>query len=184
MNLDKAIQERKSVRSYKSKKPDWRDIIECIDAARYAPMAGGTCSLKIILIDDEKAIQKIAEASQQEFIKQVSYVIVVCSNPIRTIRDFEDKGEIYVRQQAGAAIQNILLKLEEKGLATCWVGHFVEDQIKIPLGIPENIQVEAILPVGYELRKEKPKKKIDLDRILYFYKYNNKRMRKIPTLDV
>jgi len=184
MELDKAIQKRKSVRSYKSKKPDWRDIIECIDAARYAPMAGGTYSLKFILIDDKKAIQKLAESSQQEFIKEVSYVIIVCSNPTRTKRDFEDKGEIYVRQQAGAAIQNILLKLEEKGLSTCWVGHFVEDQIQAQLGIPENIQIEALLPVGYEFRKEKPKKKIELDRILYFYKYNNKRMQKIPRMDV
>jgi len=114
MDLDKAIQKRKSVRNFKqTKKPDWRDIIECIDSARYAPMAGGCYSLKFICVDDKEKIQKLAEAAQQDFIQEVSYVIVVCSNPVRTIRDYEERGEIYVRQQAGAAIQNILLKIEE-----------------------------------------------------------------------
>jgi nitroreductase len=184
MELDKAIQGRKSVRKYKNKKPDWRDIIECIDSARYVPLAGGIYSLKFIVIDDEKTIQKIADAAQQDFITEVKYVLVICSNAMRTIRNYEDKGEIYVRQQAGAAIQNILLKIEEKGLSTCWIGYFIEEQIKKILKIPEKVQIEALLPIGYEFRKEKPKKKIELDNILYFYKYENKQMKKISKLDI
>ncbi|MAG10810.1 nitroreductase [Candidatus Pacearchaeota archaeon] len=184
MELDKTIKKRKSVRNFKNKKPDWRDIIECVDAARYAPMAGGRYTLKFIIIDDEKAIEKLAEAAQQEFIKEVCYIIIVCSNPGRTIRDFGKRGEIYVRQQAGATIQNVLLKIEEKGLSTCWVGHFVDEQVKRILGIPDNVQIEALLPVGYEFRKTKSKKEIDIDNILYFYKYQNKKMKKIPKMDV
>ena len=46
MDLDKAIKSRKSVRHFADKKPNWRDIIECIDAARFAPMAGNLFPLK------------------------------------------------------------------------------------------------------------------------------------------
>ena len=52
MELDKAIKSRKSVRKFTSKKPNWRDIVECIDAARYAPMAGNNYTLKFIVIDN------------------------------------------------------------------------------------------------------------------------------------
>jgi len=179
MDLDGAIQKRHSVRKFTNEKPDWRDIIECIDAARYAPMAGNNFTLKFIVVEDSKKIQKLAEAAQQPFVAKAHYVVVVCSNPKRTVNAYEERGKMYCRQQAGAAIQNFLLKIEEKGLATCWVGAFVDYLVKDALAIPEGIDVEAMFPIGYEFDKKKTRRlKIDIDRILYFHKYKNKKMRK------
>jgi len=183
MNLGKAIQNRHSVRRFTSKKPDWRDIIECIDSVRYAPMAGNIFSLKFIVVSDPEKIQKLADASQQHFIAQAHYVVVACTNPSRTMNSFEEQGEKFLRQQAGAAIQNFLLKIQEAKLATCWVGHFVEGQIKEALQIPEDINVEAILPIGYEFGKTPKKRKTDFDRILYFDKYGKKKMNAIRTIN-
>ncbi len=177
MELDKAIKERHSVRKFKSKKPNWRDILECIDASRYAPMAGNNFTLKFIVVSDEKTIQKISEACQQPFVSQAKYIVVVCSLPNRPKNAYEERGEIFVRQQAGAAIQNFLLKIQEAKLSTCWVGYFVEEQIKNELNIPEKAQVEAVFPIGYELEKTKPKRKTELDNILYFEKYKNKKQK-------
>ncbi|PIO07658.1 nitroreductase [Candidatus Pacearchaeota archaeon CG10_big_fil_rev_8_21_14_0_10_34_12] len=180
MDLDKVIQGRKSTRKFSDKKPDWREIIECIDSFRFAPMAGNIFSLKIVLIDDKNKINVIAEAAQQNFISQAKYVVVVCSQSERTIASYGKKGKIYLNQQAGAAIENFLLKVEEKKLATCWVGHFNERQIKEILKIPENVNIEAIFPIGYasKLLKQGKKRKISMDEILYFNKYKNKRMGK------
>lgn len=184
MNLTKAIQNRHSVRKFKDKKPSWKKIIECMDAVRYAPMAGNNFTLKLILVNDAKRIQKIAEACQQPFVGQANYIVVICSDPSRPKNAYEKKGEIFTRQQAGAAIQNFLLKLEEAGLATCWVGYFAEELIKRELKIPSKIQVEAIFPIGYEYLKPRKRLKIELDRILYFNTYKNKKMKKIKKLDV
>ena len=184
MDLTKAIQSRHSVKKFKEKKPDWRKIIECIDSARYAPMAGNNFTLKFILVNDNAKIQKIAEACQQQFISQSKYIVVVCSNSSRTANSFGKKAEIYCRQQAGAGIQNFLLKIQEKGLSTCWVGDFVEEQIKRVLKIPAGVNVEAIFPIGYEFEKQKRKTKIDLDRILYFEVYGNKKMKDPKKLEV
>ena len=68
MDLNKAIQKRHSARKFSDKKPDWRVIIECVEAARYAPMAGNNCTVKFILVDDEEKIKKISEAAQQQKI--------------------------------------------------------------------------------------------------------------------
>jgi len=185
MELNKAIRSRKSVRKFKSKKPDWQLIIECIDAARYAPMAGNNYTMKFILIDDPEMIQKIADCAQQSFITQAHYVVVVCSNPSRTTNAYGKQGEIYYRQQTGAAIENFLLKIEELGLSTCWIGYFTESEIKRELKVPEGVNVEAMFPIGYEYDKKRTRRnKIELDRILYFNKYGQKKFRKPKKLDV
>jgi nitroreductase len=184
MKLDKAIKSRKSTRNFSSKKPDWKDIIECIDSMRFAPMAGGNFSIKTIIVSDSQKILQLAEAAQQDFIKQVKYVAVVCSKKARTINAYEEKGKIYARQQAGAAIENFLLKIEEKELATCWIGHFVEEHIKRVLQIPEEIDVEALFPIGYEFEKKTIRRiKIDLDKILFFEEYGQKRMKEPKKLN-
>lgn len=178
MELNKAIHERHSVRKFSKKKPDWRTIIECIDSARFAPMAGNNYTVKFILVDDEEKIKAISESCQQDFVSQAKYLVVVCSNLSRTVNAYKEKGEIFCRQQAGAAIENFLLSIYESGLATCWIGYFVEEQIKRELKIPDEVNVEAVLPIGYEFEKPRTRHaKIDLDRILFFNKYNEKKMK-------
>jgi len=174
--INKIIESRRSIKKYNSKKPDWRKIIECIDSMRHAPMAGNIFSLKFILVDDEKKINQIAKASQQQFISSAKYVVVVCTNPSRTEISFEERGKRYLKQQAGAAIQNFLLRITEVGLATCWIGNFIDDEIKELLSIPKEMEVEALFPIGYAFGKPASKKKIDLDNVLYFNQYGNKSM--------
>ncbi|HQJ57987.1 MAG TPA: nitroreductase family protein [Candidatus Pacearchaeota archaeon] len=176
MGVERLIKARRSIRKFKSSKPDWREIIECIDSTRYAPMAGNNFSLKFILVEDGEKIQKLAEAAQQNFITKAKYVIVVCTTPGRTETAYGERGSKYLKQQAGAAIQNLLLKLTECKLATCWVGHFVDEQVKDILDIPDEIDVEAMFPIGYPYEKPKEKRYIELDSILYFNRYDNKRM--------
>jgi nitroreductase len=185
MQLDNAIKKRHSVRKYTRQLPDWRTIIECIDSVRYAPMAGNNFTLKFILVSEPEKIRKIAQAAQQDFVASARYVVVACSTPFRTINAYGEKGGVYVRQQAGASIQNFLLKIEESGLATCWIGYFAEEQVKRTLSIPEDAQVEAIFPIGYEFPKSYTKrKKIDLDMILRFNSFKNKKMKPEKKLNV
>jgi len=179
MDVDKSIKSRKSVKKFLDKKPDWHDIIEAIDSMRYAPRAGNNFVLKTILVSKEDKIKKLAEAAQQDFISTAKYVLIVYSNPERLENAYGDRGKIYSRQQAGAAIQNFLLSLEKRGLSTCWVGHLVEDIIKREFGIKG--QVEAVFPIGYEDKtrygRTREKSKIELDRFLYFEKHGNKQMK-------
>jgi nitroreductase len=181
--LDKIIHNRRSIKKFKSTKPDWREIIECIDSMRYAPMAGNNFSLKFILVDDEKKIAELTKASQQEFINDAQYVVVVCTTPGRTETAYGDRGKSYLKQQAGAAIQNFLLKITEYKLATCWVGHFVDEQVKDILSIPKDMNVEAMFPIGYPMKRPEPKRIIELDNVLYFNKYGNKNMIKPRIID-
>jgi len=151
--------------------------MEALELARLAPLAGNISTLRFILVQEQDKIQKLAEASQQSFIANTDCVVVVCSDPAQITRSYGEKAEKYARQQAGAAIENLLLKLTAQGLATCWVGAFYDDQVKSILGIPEDIEVEAIFPIGYEMpQKSKQRVKPDLTNIVYYDTWKNKHM--------
>jgi nitroreductase len=181
MQVKEAIETRKSVKRFMDKKPDWRKIIKAIDAVRFAPAAGNQFALKFILVKDKDKINKLANASQQDFVKQAHFVVVVVSDNSILKRSYPEKGEKYTRQQAGAAIENFLLALNDQNLATCWVGAFVDEQVKRILEIPEteDLVVEAFFPIGKETKamtEGKGKLKPDLENILYFDKWKNKYM--------
>jgi len=177
MDFDKVISSRRSVRKFKKKIPDWRDILEAVEAARLAPSAGHIHSLKFVLVDKAEIIADLSEATGQNFIADAHYVVVVCSDSTQVMRSYEEKGEVYLRQQAGAAIENFLLKITELGLGACWVGEFVEQLVKRALHIPENVFVEAIIPIGYSADISKKHQKPSIDSFTFFNKYKEKFMK-------
>ena len=184
MNTIKAIKSRRSVRNFSERKPDWRKIIEAIHSTQYAPMAGSFFSLKFLIVDDKQKIGKIARWSEQLFIQDAQYLVAVVSDPKTTKIPYKERGEKFMRQQAGAAIENFLLHLTEVGLSTCWIGHFNEEKVKKILKIPDNQELEAFFPIGFEKEKSKIKRaKGDIYNILYFNEWKNQRMKIIEKIE-
>ncbi len=179
MDLDKAIKERRSVRKFKTRKPDYLKVLEAMEAANKAPLAGNIPTLKFILVSDQEKIQQLAEAATQDFVANVHYVVVFCSDSTNCTRTYEERGDLYSKQQAGAAIENFLLKITDLKLATCWVGAFSEQTVKRILQIPQNIRVEGIFPIGYEMGSVKQRTKSSMDSITYFNFWGNKYMKPI-----
>ena len=176
MDFDKVIQKRASIRGYSGKKPQIEKIIKAIEAANKAPTPGNLQLLSYTIIEKPETIQKIAQACQQEFVQQAPFVVVVCSKPKHCERLYDKKGKIYLRQHAGAAIENFLLKIIDLGLSSCWVGAFSEVTLKTLLRIPEDIDIEAVLPIGYKLVFDKTtqKRKPHLENRVFFEVYKNK----------
>ncbi len=183
MDLDKIIKERHCVRKFKSTKPDYAKILEAIDAARKVPLAGNIPSLKFMLITDKEKINALAQAATQSFVSTVHYVVVVCSNSTNCVRSYGDRGELYTLQQAGASIQNFILKITDLNLSTCWVGAFSDKTVKRVLKIPDHIRVEGIFPVGVEMRKGKQRAKPSLDDSIYFNTWGNRYIKEVPKPD-
>lgn len=168
MELDKAIKERHSVRNYSSKAVKLVDVVTIINAGRFAPAAGNIPTVRFILVDDKEKKKKLADAALgQHFIATAQYVVVVCSDLKQMTRAYDDRGIIYARQQAGAAIQNMLLKAVDLGLASCWTGAFNDAAVKRILKIPKDVNVEALLPIGYSAGKKVTRKKHELDKITH-----------------
>ena len=174
MQFNSVIKKRKSVRSFTKKKAYWKSILDAIDAAIQNPYAGNHNNLKFIIIEDKETIKNIAKMAEQHWIVQAPTLLIICSDDLHLEDKYGERGRVYSRQQAGAAIQTILLKLTDVGLATCWVGAYSDEVLKQTLKIPQHIQVEAVIPVGYENIREKQVKpdKVELENVLYWEKWD------------
>ena len=172
MDFDSVVEKRVSVRSFKNKKASWKDILEAIDAAIKAPSAGKMHHFKFVVIEDQEKINKIAELADQLWISESGILVVVCSDDTHLENQYGERGRVYSRQAAGAAIENFLLKIADLGLSACWVGSYTDELIKQLLKIPEHIQIEAIIPVGYAKTKTSSSKKQKLENVLRWEDWN------------
>ena len=177
MEFSKVVKKRKSVNAFSGKKASWKDVLEAIDDAIQGPFAGNHNNMRFLIVEDGGMIKELAGLCEQNWISESGLLVVVCSDDTHLENIYGERGRIYSRQQAGAAIQTFLLKLTELGLSSCWVGSYADELVKEKLKIPQHIQVEAIVPVGYERRVKgagrKPKKK--LESVLYWEEWEQTR---------
>ena len=154
--------------------------MDLIDAANKNPFAGNTNNLKYIIVEDLVAIKKIAAYSEQPWITESSLVIIICSDETDLENIYGERGRVYSRQQAGAAIQTMLLKLVDLGLSGCWVGAYNDEQIRRLFKIPKHIQIEAIIPIGYNNEGKKSKtRKRSLEATIYWENWETNKKPKI-----
>lgn len=177
MEFDTVIKKRASIRDYSEKKPPMEIVIEAIEAANQAPSPGNLAIMRYVVVEDLEQIKKISEACQQTFVERAKILIVVCSDAKNAKIMYDKRTEKYICQHAGATIENLLLKITDLGLASCWVGAFSDYTIRNVLKIPESITIEAVLPVGYQSKASQTaqKKKHELDNRLFYGKYGEKK---------
>ena len=162
MDVLEAIKERRSVRAFTDEKVSEEDVERLLDAARWAPSAGNTQPLELVVVKGMETKRKLAEAAlNQTLIQKASVVIVVCADVTRSSRGYGSRGEqLYSIQDTAAATENILLAAQELGLATCWVGAFHEKEVAKAVNAPKNMKPVAIVPVGYPaVRPAAPQKR-------------------------
>lgn len=176
MEFDDILEERHSVRSYSVKSVSLEDVVKILHAGRLAPAAGNIHILKFIVVSDKEKKKKLADAAhEQEFIAKAPYVIVVLSEISQLVRAYGERGKMYAKQQAGAAIENMLLKIVDLGMASCWIGAFddlsVKRILKIPVSKEDTMDVEALIPIAYSASKKVKRPKAILHKIVHKEKY-------------
>jgi len=168
MEFDSVVRKRASVNSFKKKKTSWEDVIEAIDSAIQGPFSGNHNNLHFLIVEDPETIKQISKNCQQTWIQQSGLLIVVCSDETNLENMYGERGRVYSRQQAGAAINTVLLKLTDIGVNSCWVGSYTDELIKQILKIPQHIQIEAIIPTGFSAEKSAKPKKKKLESVLFW----------------
>lgn len=64
------------------------------------------------------------------------------------------------------AFDHLTLAAAAEGLGTCWIGSFVEEEVRRVLGIPEDVTVVALTPLGYHDVSPTPKTRKQLSEIV------------------
>ena len=164
MDVFEAIQQRYSVRRYKQQPVEGDKLERVLEAARLAPSASNRQEWRFVVVTDEQTRQELMEAAGgQSFVGQAPVVIVACAE---TDEHVMRCGLMCYPIDVAIALEHIALQAAAEGLGTCWVGAFDAAAVKEALGIPEQIRVVQLMPLGYPDDQPGAKHRLPLGEIV------------------
>jgi coenzyme F420-0:L-glutamate ligase/coenzyme F420-1:gamma-L-glutamate ligase len=195
------ISRRRSIRKFSSRKVPTKILNEILQAAQWAPSAHNAQPWRFIVLTDPaskmglaeamskawnadltidgvatEVRKKMTEASTKRFASAPA-LIVACLT-MQGMRKYFDSSRLknerdLAVQSIGAAIQNLLLKAYSKNLGTCWFSApvFCKGTVRSILGIPESIEPQALITLGYPLEKPKAPRRKSLQEIVHWERW-------------
>jgi nitroreductase len=177
MGLDQSIFKRKSCRAYTNKKVSWESIGAVLEAGTFAPSASNLQNWTFIVVTDEGKREKLAHLSmKQTWMMDAPVHIVVCNETSKVKDYFGERGNLYGTQNCAVAAAFMMLKAEDIGLGSCWVGGFDVEGVKTLLEIPADVIPELILTLGYPDRLDKEPVRMSVTFATFFDSYGKRKL--------
>ena len=140
---------RSSVRDYESDPVPDADLAYLLKCATTAPSAGNLEAWDVVVVTDEETRAALAEAAfDQPHIEKAPIILAVCSNYVRSMSRYGERGILYALEDATIACTYMMLAAHGRNLQTCWTGAFDDDAVREVLGLPQHIRPVALLAVG------------------------------------
>ena len=147
MNVFESIAARKSVRAFVDRPLAEDDLNRVLEAARAAPSARNGQEWRFVVVRDRAMRERIAiEAARQPFIGTSSVLLACCAQTDGRVMRC---GQAAYPIDVAIAMDHLALAAVALGLGTCWIGSFDEALVKEFLGIPPEVRVAQLMPLGY-----------------------------------
>jgi len=129
-----------AVREYEDKPVPADTVRRVVEAAHLSASASNEQPWHFIVVDDRDTIQQLASlAKTGPYIARAPLAVVVGVEKTR-----------FAESDASRAIQSMILTAWAEGVGSNWVGFTgMLGSVKPVLGIPDEIDVMAIIPFGY-----------------------------------
>lgn len=171
MSFIDLAKKRYSVRKFKSTSPNNDEIMKVLEAGKISPSAVNYQPRHFIVIRDKEIKDKIAATYQRDWIKNAPIIIVVCGDHNKSW--LRDDGKDHCDIDVAIAVDHMTLAATDIGLGTCWVCKFDSKMCHNILNLPKNLEVMALLPIGYPENGSTPeKKRNNISELVSFDKYN------------
>ena len=154
MTFQELAKTRYSVRSFQNT-PIAKDTLNLIlEAGRIAPTACNNQPQRIYVAKSEESRKKLASVCRCTFDAPV--ILVVCYDRTRDWKNKLMPGYESGETDAAIVCTHMMLQAADLGVGSCWVGYFNAQQVSEVLGLPEDVTVSALLPMGYPTPDAKP----------------------------
>ncbi|MGI6333183.1 MAG: nitroreductase family protein [Saccharofermentanales bacterium] len=170
MNVLDAIRGRRSIRKYSSRPVEDQKLDAVLEAGRLSPSAGNRQSWKFVVVRDPEIIKRLSEEASggQTFIGEAPLILAACgTNPERIMMC----GQYSYSVDLSIATAYMILAAYEQGLGTCWLGAFDENKVKEILGIPKEVRVVALTPLGYPAESPAARPRKSLGEIVCYDRF-------------
>ena len=145
------IKKRRSIRRYKDKPVEPEKIDLLLEAALRAPSSRSLNPWEFVVVDDRPTLEALSTCKPHGagFLGQAPLGIIVCADPARC--------DVWV-EDCSIAVTFIQLMATSLDLGSCWIqvrkrehasGGPARDAIAGHLALPEQLEVEAMIAIGY-----------------------------------
>jgi nitroreductase len=157
MELMQAIKGRRSIRKYKPDPVPEEVLQKVMEAVRWSPSWANTQCWEVIVVRDPKVKSGILETVSKinrahPAIVEAPVILILCGK--KGVSGYY-RGQVgtargdWLMFDTGLAMQNLCLAAHDLGLGTVIVGLFDHAKVEEILGVPQNVEVVAMTPLGY-----------------------------------
>ena len=152
------IRSRRSIRRYQDRPVEDEKIDLLVEAALRSPSSRGFNPWSFVVVRDPETLSELAQAKPHgaSFLARAPLGIVICADP--TVSD------VWVEDASIAALY-LHLAATDLGLGSCWIqlrkrdhgaGGSARDHVAGRLGLPDGLDVLAIMAIGYPREEKTP----------------------------
>lgn len=177
MTANECIIGRRSIRSFTAQPVSHELIRKIVETASYAPSWKNTQITRYIAVEGEKkeALAKCTSLypGNGAIMEQAPMVIAVTAVTRRSGYEKDGsfstpKGTGWQMYDAGVASEAFCLAAFEQGLGTVIMGLFDEADAARVLGLPEDRELVALIPIGYPAEAPAAPRRRAVDELLSF----------------
>ena len=142
------VASRYSCRKYTSAPVDRELIMAVLDTARLAPSACNRQPWQFLVLDTPESRQPVLDCYDREWMKNIpAFIVALGLKDEAWVRQYDGKNHVDI--DLAIAVEHICLSASSLGLGTCWICHFDPRLLSEKLGLPDNVEPIAIVPVGH-----------------------------------
>jgi nitroreductase len=174
LDIYEAIRNRISTRAYLSDPVEEEKLERILEAARLAPSGKNGQPWIFIVIKDEDTRKRLVPACKnQKFMAEAPVIVAVCG---REEEAYQKMGGYWnsLPVDIGIALEHLMLAAESEGLGTCWIGAFMEEEVREILEVPAEVKIVALTPIGYPAGDKVFRKRKSLDEIVMREKWEKR----------
>ena len=165
MGMLEMIRTRRSVRRFLDRTVPDELVDKILEAGRWAPSGLNNQPWKFAVVTGRAMKEDLSKLTRYSKIVSDARVLI----PV-----FLDTGEGYHRikdaQAVGACLQNMLLEAHSLGLGAVWLGEIIKSdkEIRGLLGLGGELELMAVLAIGYPAEAPKTAKRKELKDLIVF----------------
>ncbi len=179
MNFAEAVAARRSVRSFEDRPVPRDAVLRAIALAVQAPAPHHSAPWRFSLVEDADAKDELSRAmgaawradlasdgaaaekidsilSRSHSLLTGTPLLTICSVDMSRAHAYPDERRRLAEwslfaHAAGAALQVYMVALAAEGIASCWISApvFCRDVVRSHLGLPQRVEPQALVLVGY-----------------------------------
>lgn len=159
------IKTRRSIRKFKPDQIPDNLIDQILEAGRWAPSGQNNQPWRFAVVRDRELVKEISQLTRYKRIVLGAQALI----PV-----FLDTATIYHREKdiqgIGACLQNMLLEIHSLGLGAVWLGEIIKsnNQIKQLLGLPQELELMAVIAMGYPEENPAATKRKELKELIVY----------------